>query len=928
MRLNAFPKIRILAPIGLFLVLGIISCEPPGKSLDVTIPNGNGDTTSSVIPVITASGIPGAILPGDTATVQFSFGDSAGKVTMSGAKVNVSASLLTLLTTDGKSFIADTVPKSGSISLLLVAGNSGEANLKVAITYGKVTRDSSFSITVTEKPIAPKVIEALPTQITPKDTVPLSLTVVDSAQEKPLSKAVVNVSSGFFTVLSASGTDTASLDTTGTDGKVGFKLHSASTGTGTIQVKVKTAAGLTRVITYTLTVSDAPQADRPRLMTFTALRASLKADGSDSTDLKVVVKDDNNNPITGEVVRFSATGGLVKAEATTDDWGQAHSQLISERINKSVVVTATLVKTGMSAQQTVTFSGVNIQINASKKVIMRDSVVQVTFKMVDASDNPIAGDSMEIKVTNAYQGFGNTKKDSIVIATDTRGEYRTTVTSHTEATVEITAAALGANASQQIEFTSRTLALSSAKSSLVGDGSDKTSVTATLTDGAGAAINDAELRWTTTFGNFTSTPFSRTSNGKATIELRAPNGSGLATVNVEAIKGGKVIASGSTTIRVRPLAISKLNLKVSPDNISVRVGESILSAQAFDSTGNVMTGVLIGFKLIKGAGGGDEVINPPATYTENGSATSVFKAGSVISFYRSVLVAAVALDIVGTDTIVLASSDTVPFTVSGPPHRVSIGVNVLKGLNPNDGTFGLPTAAVVTDVNGNLVADGTPVNFSVHPIAAHRRYVTWRRIDIYPYYTISDTVFEKLPWGDFNNNGKLDPGEIPSEYNPKNPARGEDLDGDGTIYLPPENFTDLNDNGRYDSVNAEPFVNVPWDTAHFNYYFVDFNLNSIRESAEPFRDFNNNGICDCAGVYDGNGRLYETNYFSSPSSRPFPSQASVGIARQAGTVGGKALTQIVYVQTDATRVSVRVRAEANGIESFVDEWLPIVYTTE
>jgi hypothetical protein len=534
---------------------------------------------------------------------------------------------------------------------------------------------------------------------------------------------------------------------------------------------------------------------------------------------------------------------------------------------------------------------------------------------------------LEIKVTNAYQGFGSTNKDSLLVATDTRGEYRTSVTSHTEATVAITAVALGAKATQQIEFTSRTLSLVSSKSSLVGNGSDEATLTATLTDGTGSPINDADLRWTTTFGNFATTPFSRTSNGKASIDLRAPNGSGIATINVEAQKGGKIIASGTMDVKVRPLSIAKLNLKVSPDNISVRVGESILSAQAFDSTGNVMTGVLIGFKMIKGAGGGDEVIDPPAAYSENGSATSVFKAGSTISFYRSVLVAAVALDIVGTDTIVLASSDTVPFTISGPPHRVSIGLNVLKGINPNDGTFALPTAAVVTDVNGNLVADGTPVNFSVHPIAAHRKHIQWRKIDIYPYYSISDTVFETLPWGDFNNNGKLDPGEIPSDSTRTNPARGEDIDGDGTIFLPPEVFTDLNDNGRYDASNAEPYIDVPWDSTRLQRYFVDFDYDNIRDTAERFTDLNGDGLCNCAGTWGPGGRLYEDNYFGSPVNKPFPSQASIGIARQAGTVGGKALTQIVYVQTDATRISVRVRAEANGIESFVDEWLPIVYSS-
>jgi Bacterial Ig-like domain (group 1) len=775
--------------------------------------------------------------------------------------------------------------------------------------------------------VPPLVKETYPAQITPRDTVLLGLAIVDSANENALSNAVVTVRSGFFTVLDLDGNESNGIDTTPGNGRVSFRLHSGVSGTGSVQVTVRTAAGITRITTLTLTVSDAPQVERPRLMTFTALRANLKADGSDSTELRVVVKDDNNNPMSDELIRFSSTGGLVQASATTDAWGLARAVLISERINKTVVVTATMPKTGMTAQQKVTFSGVNIQILASKKVIMRDSIVQVTFALRDASDNPISGDSLEITVKNAYQGFAQNNKDSLVIQTDTKGEYRTTVTSRVEGTVTLNAAALGASSTEQIEFTSRSLTLSSSKTSLVGNGSDMATITANLTDGSGSAINDAELRWTSTFGNFTISPFTRTVNGRSTINLRAPNGSGLATVNVEAMKDGRIIASGNITVRVRPLFVDKLELKVTPDNIPVRVGEAVLSAQAYDSTGNVMTGVLIGFRLIKGAGGGDEVIAPPAAYTENGAASSVFKAGNVISFYRSVTVAAVALDIVNGDTIVLASSDTVPFTISGPPHRVSVGANILKGINPNDGTFALPTAAVVTDVNGNLVADGTPVNFSAHPIAAHWGYVDWTPVSFWPGFVWEDTVYVKLPWTDYNNNGKLDPGEEPSAFDPTRPARGEDRDGDGVVRLAPEPFEDINRNGVWD---GDPFVepdNRWYSDSVYNDDFIDLNRDGVQDTVEPFVDINNDGLCQCTGQRDTQGRLYETKLFSE-TIKPFPSEASVGIARQVGTVGGKALTQIVYVQSDARRLSVRVRAEANGITSSVDIWLPIILSGE
>ena len=300
------------------------------------------------------------------------------------------------------------------------------------------------------------------------------------------------------------------------------------------------------------------------------------------------------------------------------------------------------------------------------------------------------------------------------------------------------ARALGAKSQDTVTYTNNVLSMSAAKSSINGDGVDSVSITVTLKNGSNEAISGAELRWTTTFGNFTVSPFTTTNgSGQASIVLRSPKGSGMAIVNVEAYtKNGNgsrtLLASGAQPIAVKALKVARIVLKVTPDNIPVKTGETRLIAQAFDSAGNYMAGVLVGFKMIKGAGGGDESISPPVDYTKAGTAEATFKAGGVISLYRGVKLAAVALDISGTDTMVIASSDTIGLTVSGPPHRISIGVNILKGENPNDGTFALPTAAVVTDVNGNLVADGTPVNFSNTPIAAPllRRILPETMIDL------------------------------------------------------------------------------------------------------------------------------------------------------------------------------------------------------
>ncbi|MDB5106131.1 MAG: Ig-like protein [Fibrobacteres bacterium] len=923
----------IVLPSVMLMALALMFCEP-GKSLDPAPAVVTPGTDTGKVALITVVTSPGTVLPGDTATIEIAITDTSTGLALKGAKLAITSTQFTVMSaSSAKVFNLDSVPDDGKVSFRVTSSTPGNGSVNVRVTSGSKIRTKSIAVIITEKPVAPKILETLPKNVAPKETTMVSFAIVDSAQSKPLANAAVTVSSALYTIFDPKTKDTLSTDTTGPDGIVKFRVYSATAGgAGTLQVKVKTAAGLTRTVTYTLAVSEDTAQERPRKMVFTALRSSLRADGTDSTELRVLIKDDNNNPLPGEKLRFTSTGGVVKAEATTDAWGIANTVLKSERVNKTVVVTATLEKTGATAQQTVSFDGVTIFISPAKRILMKDSINPILFELKDGGNVAMSGDSLEIVAKGAYKGFDRLGKDSMVVVTDTKGQFRTSITSQDARSIIVFARALGAKSQDTVTYTNNVLTLSKSKSSIDGNGKDLVTITATLKDGSNNAIANAELRWTTTFGDFTTTPFTATNGaGQTNIVLRSPNGSGMAIINVEAYtKDGSgnrtLLASGVENVPVKALRVARLVLKVTPDNIPVKTGETRLIAVAYDSSNNYMAGVLVGFKMVKGAGGGDEIISPPVDYTKAGQAEATFKAGGVISLYRGVKLAAVALDISGTDTMIIASSDTIGLTVSGPPHRISVGVNILKGENPNDGTFSLPVAAVVTDVNGNLVADGTPVNFSTTPIAAHYWGESWSPINDWPYYALGDTVWYTLPWSDYNDNGKLDPGEEVSAYDAtrNRPYRGEDRDGNGVINFPPESFIDINHNGVWDSTNAEPNIQAPPTDTSGVKLFVDFNKNGIRDTVEPFFDYNNDGKCQCTGQKDASGAIYEQTFFGSTSNHAFPGEVSVGIPRQIASEGGKSTTKITYVQSMARYVSVRVTAESNGIQSFVDVQLPIV----
>ena len=214
-----------------------------------------------------------------------------------------------------------------------------------------------------------------------------------------------------------------------------------------------------------------------------------------------------------------------------------------------------------------------------------------------------------------------------------------------------------------------------------------------------------------------------------------------------------------------------------------------------------------------------------------------------------------------------------------------MGVNIEKGLNPEDGTFGLPTAAVVTDVNGNLVADGTPVNFSTTP---RRRHLLRRILALHRRpgpITSSATPWPiPCPGPITTTTGSWIPDEALSAFDltRSRPARGEDKDGNGFINFPPEPFSDLNGDGSLGLRQCR----APGPVARQRYLgagpiLVDFNKNGDQGRWwSPYSDFNNDGRCQCTGTRDPAGNLYEQTYFGSTSTHPFPGEVCVGITKQ------------------------------------------------
>ncbi|MBF0431847.1 MAG: Ig-like domain-containing protein [Fibrobacteria bacterium] len=793
-----------------------------------------------------------------------------------------------------------------------------------------------------------------PEEITLDTAVELSLKIIDSTNNAPIEGLSVSLGTkgqnlGIFQ--NTDGDDTTQFSTTA-EGKINFQFTPTRGGQVYIEVTVLNSAGealytdekLLDVVEKTETITS------NKLLNLRILDPVINADGSSKARLHVTVKDEENHPLVGVLVKFDATGGIIVDSAESNEEGIAEGWIKSERRNMIVYVTATVTSGEdiITETQSVVFSGIKLTISPQtpvSEVKQRDSV---TITLQDAGGLNMANDTMLLVISGDVH-FENTDKDSLIAVTNATGQYTTWISSERATTAVIDVFAMGTTNRASILFTTNTLSLKSDSSFITGNGTSTSLITATLKDGDGKAISGALLKWNTSFGTFQADkPLTTTDgSGESNITLKSPSGSGIALISAEARDAdGALIASDVFTFEIKPMIPHNLNLTITPDNIRVKVGEAVLTAEAFDEHGDIINDLLIGFMIVKTAGGGDDIIEVPTAYTKEGKAKSIFKAGGVVSQYLGVKITAIALHVHESDTIVLASSDTVGLTISGPPAFVTVGTNLEKLINNEDGLYHLPLAAVVTDINGNKVTDGTPVNFSLVPSAYYPNYAASKQWygetnkhgeSVYfgyvetidpPFYIVTRTPYYVPPlhWTDYNNNEKLDKDEEPNTWG--RPYRGEDRDGNGYINEPPEVFVDINGDGIWQSGDpADPKTWAePAYPIHDSSYpaHVDYNGNGHWDKQEPFTDLNNDSTCNCVGTYDSSGALYEFNYEGGDLYKdPLPYGKGGGIKAVVETEDGAATQEITYPQTEALHYHVIIWAESNGIRGRTDRRLPI-----
>jgi len=812
------------------------------------------------------------------------------------------------------SFISkDTATQSDGSALAILQGNStGSDSIRVAAAGAT----ASARITVTDLLLQLSLNDRV-LQARESDSTTLHVLLLDKLNNGISKDIKIR---RYFKKRDGSDTSSTLLSTTNTLGKSDIIIH-ALPYEGDMRIEVVAFDNTGDLASAVTTLSFLTT----RTMTIYATPTVIQADGSSKSAITVQIKNKDNNPIVGDAIKFVSDAGWINDVDTTDASGKAMGSLTSDRRNTIATVTATLIKDPTKfVTVSVEFSGVNLSAAANPPTINssgKDTSV-VTISLLDAAKNPIVGEKINFSTKHPDYTF-LTRFDS---ATNNRGEAQCKVFGTGSGTDTIYIKAAGALTTTLISYSSNYLVIDTASwQPCYANGRDSTRIRIIYRQGDKTTpIQNAAIDASVTIGSMSGAPvftkeFTLTpaDNGVLYFYVKNPTFANTATITASAVTSSEK-TSAIFQLYFKASKIKRIELSGTPEVIAVNNGTNANKAKiigvAFDSMDNRVQGELVAFNLIHGPGGGEYLDPPTATTAADGSVTTYIVSGSTPSMFRDVLVAAGDLSSI--------KSDTIKFTIAGPPHNITIRTNILTGIDYKDGTFGLPAAAIVTDVNGNPVADGTEVTFSckVSGWTYSRLTAQFSPVQATNDYIVQiDTTMELLPFEDFNDNLRCDPGE---DRNGDGIAgRGEDIDGDGFFSTGPT-FEDINHNGKRDYLPGdvvEPYILIHDSTEQQKARYADFNGNGKLDTYEPltgqYANMSDSEYTALLSAYKAqhHGKGYDFDTY--PYNGIADPNTAVSITRTVQTIGGKSTNTILYGQSDATRVEVMVWAESQGIKT-------------
>jgi len=545
-----------------------------------------------------------------------------------------------------------------------------------------------------------------------------------------------------------------------------------STGTATATLVAGSAApGTTITVTATsgtvsghttVTVSNAQ-----KTLTLLTSLPQIPSDGSQTATITALVRDANNNFVSGTDVAFQASsGGITVTQGTTDTSGSATATLSSagDTTNRTITVTATAGTA--SATITVGVVGTKLTLSGPTNLIQGASGTY-TVSLTDAGGNGIAGQTVTLT-----SSAGNTLTPTTYMS-DATGQKTFTLQAVNSGNDTLTVAAAGLQATQTVAVSNDSFSFTTPAANTKVNLSTAQTLIVHWTS-AGVAQVGKTVSFSATRGTLSAATAVTDASGNATVTISST------------LSGPSVISATSTGVTAQTsidfIATTPATLKAqaSPASIAPQ-GTSTITVTVRDAANNLVEGQIIDFLITQDSTGGSLTASS-ATTDSQGQASTQYKASTTTSPKDGVVVQATVR---GTPTVHGSTS----LTVAGQTVFLSLGTGntILSYPNqdPTDTQYELPYSVQAVDNAGHGVGNATvtyTITSLVYLKGKHVFNTTWAPVPSTSQVVPTNNGYEP-DWylltgiygcksedvnndgiyalaNDYNSNGKLDPGLI------------------------------------------------------------------------------------------------------------------------------------------------------------------------
>ncbi len=375
-----------------------------------------------------------------------------------------------------------TTEKDGTVTVSQTSLKAGEFRVE-ATTGDNWTQAKSGQVTFTADSSTAKVsaLEVIDNNAAADgtDTTRVRVTVKD-AHENPVAGQVVNFRAGEGVILP----ETATTEKDGT-----VTVSQTSLKAGEFRVEATTGDNWTQAksgqVTFTADSSTA------KVSALEVIDNNAAADGTDTTRVRVTVKDAHENPVAGQMVNFRAGEGVIlPATATTDKDGTVTVSQTSLKAGEFRVEATTGDNWTQAKSGLVTFTADSSTAKVSALEVIDNNAVadgtdttRVRVTVKDAHENPVAGQAVSFDAGTGViiPATATTEKDGTVTVSQTSlkaGEFRVEATTGDN----WTQAKSGLVTFTADSSTAKVSALEVIDNNAAADGTDTTRVRVTVKD--------------------------------------------------------------------------------------------------------------------------------------------------------------------------------------------------------------------------------------------------------------------------------------------------------------------------------------------------------------------------------------------------------------------------------------------------------------